>query len=73
MRHLTYSDLQVEAMIKLRYGRLVTDDNHPSFVSYGTIGRLFKCSASKVRQLIMDKFEMHRRQTLPLLEQMKLQ
>ena len=52
-----FSNLQVDAMVKLRYGKLVEDDNQPSFASYALLGQLFKCSASKVRQLIQARFE----------------
>ena len=52
-----YSELQVDAMIKLRYGSLVTDPEHTSFASYRLLGQLFKCSGSKVRQLLFARFE----------------
>ena len=49
--------MQFDAIIKLRYGQLVTDANHTSFVTYDKLGRLFKCSPSKIRQLIQTRFE----------------
>ena len=52
-----YSELQVDAMIKLRYGSLVTDPEHTAFASYKLLGQLFKCSGSKVRQLLFARFE----------------
>ena len=52
MKHQQYSELQIDAMIKLRYGRLVADDQHIAFATYNLLGRLFKCSGVKVRQLI---------------------
>ena len=52
-----YSNLQIDAMLKMRYGKIAEDDNLPSFASYELLGQLFKCSASKVRQLIQARFE----------------
>ena len=72
MKHKSYSDLQVEAMIKIRFGKLVNDEDHPSFTTYENLGHLFKCSASKVRQLIQARFERNQRLNSSLLEQMQL-
>ena len=52
MKHRPYSELQIDAIFKLRYGQLVTDDQHTAFATYKLLGRLFKCSGVKVRQLI---------------------
>ena len=66
-----YSELQVDAMIKLRYGSLVTDPDHPSFASFKLLGQLFKCSGALVRQLLFARFEKLRRQNLPLIEKLR--
>ena len=54
MKH--YSELQVDAIIKIKFGKLVVDNKHTSYVSNAMLGRLFKCSASKIRQLYMSRF-----------------
>ena len=49
----TYSELQVDAIIKLKFGRLVESAKHPSYVNNYKLGKLFKCSHSKIRELYL--------------------
>ena len=63
-----YSQLQVEAIVKMKFGRMVNTQFHTSYVSNAILGRLFKCSASKVRQLYMDYFAELRKKQRPLME-----
>ena len=51
----TYTEKEVEAMIVLRYRRLVNTANHPSFATYEQLGKLFKCSRTLVRDLILKR------------------
>jgi hypothetical protein len=44
-------------MILLHYHAKVTSPNYPSFVSYGTLGKVFKIHANSVRKLIYERFE----------------
>lgn len=39
-----YSDEQIDAMVRLRYGQLVTNANNTAFVSYKILGEIFGCS-----------------------------
>ena len=63
-----YSEQQVSDLIKLKYGQLVTTPHHCSFVSNRLLGKLFKCSASKVRQLYMQLFEEIKAKQLSLID-----
>ena len=51
VKNFTAAD--VDAMIVLRFRRLVTSLDHPAFVTYDKLGRLFKISITKVRSLII--------------------
>ena len=48
-----YSDKEIDAMIKMKFGRLVTNQFHTAYVSNRILGKLFKCSSTKVRELYM--------------------
>ena len=52
--------MQVNNMLKLKYGRLVSEANHTTYVSNATLGKVFGCSGSKVRQLCLRRFKMVR-------------
>ena len=56
--------------MKLRFGNVLTKDPKTCFLSYATLGKLFKCSGNKVRNLILARFEGMRKKDLPLLGQM---
>ena len=51
------SDTQVDDIIKLKFGRLVTSADHKQYASNATLGKIFGVSASKIRQLYMAKFK----------------
>ena len=67
------TEAQVDDMIKLRYGRLVTSADHTAYASNATLGKIFGISASQVRRLYMAKFQAIADQQLPLLEQFEKQ
>ena len=52
-----YTDAQVDSMIKMKFGSLVDSNHNISYVSNARLGKLFKCSASKIRQLYMRRFD----------------
>ena len=64
----TYSEQQVEDMIKLKFGQLVSTPHHRSFVSNKLLGKIFGCSGCKIRQLYMARFEAIKMRQQPLLE-----
>ena len=68
----TFTEAQVDDIIRLKFGRLVTEIQHRSYVRDSILGKLFKVSASKIRQLYTSRFEKIRVSKLSLLEQMQL-
>ena len=52
-----FTDQQVDDLIKLKFGQLVTNVNHKSYISNRILGKVFGVSGSKVRQLYLDRFE----------------
>ena len=47
-----FSERQVDDLLKLKFGAVVTEHGHPSYVSNQVLGKLFNCSGSKVRLLL---------------------
>ena len=66
----TYSELQIDAMMKLRFGALLTKDPKTCFLSYASLGKLFKCTGNHVRNLILARLEKMKKKDLPLLGQL---
>ena len=66
----TYSELQVDAMMQLRFGALLTKDPRTCFLSYASLGKLFKCSGNHVRRLILARLKDMNKKDLPLLGQL---
>ena len=54
VKHFTES--QVDDVIKLKFGRLVSNANRTQYASNALLGKIFGCSAFKVRQLYMQRF-----------------
>ena len=66
-----FSEAKVDDILRIKYGRLVTDGNHTAHATNTTIGKVFGVSGSKIRQLCLERFNKNRRKFLPLNEQMK--
>ena len=64
-----FIEAQVDDLIKLRYGRLVTSADHTAYVSNAALGKIFGISGSQVRRLYMARFQSITDQQLPLLLQ----
>ena len=54
MKRLTRE--QVEDMIRLRYGRLVTAPTHTAYASYKKLGKIFGISGAKAYHLCHKRF-----------------
>lgn len=67
-----YTEEQIDSIIKLRYGSLVTDPDHTAHVSLSKLGRLFRCSGTHIRSLYMQRFKKIRESRLPLMERLQL-
>ena len=48
-----FSEQQVDDIIKLKFGKMVTSHHNRSFISNKLLGKLFKCSEEKIRQLYL--------------------
>ena len=70
MKELTKE--KVDDIIKLKWGSLVTDPHGPTFTSDAALGKVFRVSASKIRQLYKERFEEFRRKGLSLMERLRL-
>ena len=51
------SEKQVDDIIKMKYGSLVTSTQHIQYVSNATLGKIFGVSATKIRELYMARFQ----------------
>ena len=58
-------------MIKLKFGKEVTDHHHLSFVSNKVLGQVFGCSGSKIRQLYLAHFKALQARNAPLLTRLR--
>ena len=52
-----FSEAQVDDLLKLKFGSLVTERGHRSYVSNQMLGQLFKVSATQIRRIYLDRFE----------------
>ena len=68
VKHL--SKQQVDDLIKLKFGRLVTSNKNKQYVSNGTLSKIFGVSATRIRQLYMDRFQAIADEQLPFLERL---
>ena len=66
-----FSESQVDDILVIKYGRVVTDGKHTAYASNATLGKVFRVSGSKIRQLIQQRFEKLRQKSLPLQQQMQ--
>ena len=52
-----FSETQVDDLIKLKFGSLVSERGHRSYVSNQILGKLFKVSKTQIRKIYLDRFE----------------
>ena len=55
MKRLT--EAQVDDLLKLRYGKVVTEPGHTAFVSNAVLGKIFGCSRDHIRYICNARFE----------------
>ena len=48
-----FTEEQVDAIIKLKWGRLATEPSGPTYVANAALAKLFKVSGGKIMQLYM--------------------
>lgn len=69
MKHFT--EEMVSDIIRIKFGLLVSERGHISYVSNRVLGQIFGCSGSKIRQLYLARFEAINAKKLPLQKQME--
>ena len=67
-----FTDNQVDDILKLKFGKIVTSIDHTSYVSNHILGKIFGVSTFKIRQLYMARFEAIKRQNMTFAEKMQL-
>ena len=67
------SEQQVDDLIKLKFGKLVTSADHKQYASNATLGKIFGVSASQVWRLYTRRFQDIADRQLPLLLQFEKQ
>ena len=67
----TFTEQQVDDLIKLKWGKLVVEPGHQAYVSDKVLAKIYRCSQSHIRKQYTARFEKHRLKQQPLLEQMK--
>ena len=67
-----FSDKQVDDLLKLKFGSIVTEHGHTSYVSDQVLGKLFGVSGTKIRSLYLQRFEKVRVKNLSLFSKLRL-
>ena len=52
-----FTDNQIDDILKLKFGKIVTSSDHTSYVSNRILGKIFGLSAEKIRLLYISRFE----------------
>ena len=52
-----FTEEQVDDLIKLKFGQLVTSADNIQYVSNAKLGKIFGVSATRIRELYMDRFQ----------------
>ena len=53
----SFSEQQIDDLIKLKFGKLVTHADHVQYASNATLAKIFGVSAAKIRQLYQQRFQ----------------
>ena len=68
-----FTKAQVDDLIRLKFGRLVSTPYHTQYASNATLGKIFGVSGRKVWQLYMQRFQEIKDRELPFLQQFEKQ
>ena len=52
-----FTEEQIDTIIRLKWGQLVTEGSGPTFTSNAALGKVFKVSSSTIRRLYIGRFE----------------
>ena len=67
----TFTEQQVDDLIKLKFGKLVTTPRHTSYASDRILGKIFDVSGSQIRRLYRARFDKISAKSQPLLERLQ--
>ena len=68
LRKKFFTDKQIDDLLKLKYGKIVTEPGHTAYVSNAILGKIFGCSNTHIRYICNARFEKNRIKKLPLLQ-----
>ena len=66
-----FSEQQVDDIIKLRFGAVVTSQPRTAYVTNKALGQAYGVSASQIRKLYMQRFQQHQDKQLPLMQRLR--
>ena len=67
----TFTEQQVDDLIKLKFGKLVTTPRHTSYASDRILGKIFGVSGSQIRRLYRARFDKISAKSQPLLTRLR--
>ena len=70
MKELT--EQMIDDIIKLKFGRLVDEAGHTSFVSNRILGKIFGMSGEKIRRAYLARFAKNAMRTASLMERLQI-
>lgn len=63
-----FTEAQVDDLIKLKFGRLVSTADCKQYVSNAVLAKIFGVSSARIRKLYMDRFMAIEEKKLPFLQ-----
>ena len=69
MKRLT--EAQVDDLLKLKFGKVVTEPGHTAYVSNAVLSKIFGVPTSTIAWLQQVRFEQHRQKNLPLMQKLQ--
>ena len=51
-----FTNQQIQDIIKLKFGKMVTSNNNATYISNRILGKLYGVSSTKIRELYMTHF-----------------
>ena len=69
MKRLT--EEQVDDLLKLKFGKVVTEPGHTAYVSNAVLSKIFDVPTSTIAWLQQVRFEQHRQKNMPLMQKLK--
>ena len=64
------SEERIDDLLKLKFGKLVTDPGNNAFVSNKTLSKIFRISEHRITYIIRKRFEMNKQKNLPFVKKL---